>query len=63
MLIAHQIAEDLKTAMRLRDELRLNCLRMLRTSIKNKQIEKGGDLTDDEVRSIISSSIKKGTLD
>ena len=56
-----QIAEDLKTAMRLKDGLVLNCLRILKTSVKNKQIEKCGELHANKVRIIISSLIKKGT--
>ena len=60
MILAQKIAEDLKTTMKLKDELRLNCLRMLKTAVKNRQIEKGSDLKDEEVQSVISSLIKKG---
>ncbi len=60
MTISQQIAQDFKEAMKARDELRLSCLRMLKTSIKNKQVEKGDELTDEEVQALITSSIKKG---
>ena len=60
MTISEQIAQDFKEAMKARDELRLSCLRMLKTSLKNKQVEKGDELTDDEVQALIGSAIKKG---
>ena len=60
MTISEQIARDFKEAMKAREELRLSCLRMLKTSLKNKQVEKGEELTDDEIQALISSSIKKG---
>jgi uncharacterized protein YqeY len=61
MLLTQKIAEDLKTTMKLKDEVRLSCLRMLKTALKNRQIEKGSELKDDEIQSVISSLIKKGT--
>ena len=33
------IVNDLKKAIKARDELRTSCLRMLKTSIKNKQVD------------------------
>lgn len=60
MTISEQIAQDFKEAMKARDELRLSCLRMLKTSLKNKQVEKGDELTDDEIKALIGSAIKKG---
>lgn len=60
MTISQQIARDFKEAMKAREELRLSCLRMLKTSLKNKQVEKGDELTDDEIQGLISSAIKKG---
>ena len=60
MTTSQQITQDLKDAMKARDELRLSCLRMLKASLKNKQVEKGEDLTEAEVQAVITSSIKKG---
>lgn len=60
MPISEQISEDLKKAMKDRNELVTSCLRMLKTGIKNKQVENGNDLTDEEILSIISSQIRKG---
>jgi len=54
------ITEDLKRAMKSKDSLRLSCLRMLRASLKNVQVEKGHELSDAEIQSVISSMIRKG---
>jgi len=47
MTISQQITQDFKDAMKTRDELRLSCLRMLKASLKNKQVEKGDELEVD----------------
>ncbi|MBW2030156.1 MAG: GatB/YqeY domain-containing protein [Deltaproteobacteria bacterium] len=60
MPLEQQIVEDLKEAMRAKDELRTSCLRMVKTAIKNKQVEKGDSLDDQEIQSVISSLVKKG---
>lgn len=60
MPLSEKITDDLKDAIKARDTLRTSCLRMLKTSIKNRQVEKGATLKDDEIRSIISSLIRKG---
>ena len=60
MSLAEKISEDLKEAMKRRDERRVSCLRMLKSSLKNKQVEKGDKLNDDEIRSVIASLIRKG---
>jgi uncharacterized protein YqeY len=60
MSLSEKINEDLKIAIKARDELRTSCLRMLKTGIKNRQVEKGDRLKDDEIQSIISSLVRKG---
>ncbi|MBW1733621.1 MAG: GatB/YqeY domain-containing protein [Deltaproteobacteria bacterium] len=60
MSLKQRIAEDLKQAMKTKDTLRLSCLRMVRTSSKNQEVEKGRELTDEEVQSLVSSMIRKG---
>jgi uncharacterized protein YqeY len=61
MTLEEQINEDLKNSMKAKDESRLSCLRFLKAALKNKQVEKMGKLEDDEVRSVISSLIRRGT--
>ena len=60
MTLSEKINEDLKLAMKAREEVRISCIRMLKTSIKNRQVEKGDDLKDDEIKSVITSLIRKG---
>jgi uncharacterized protein len=60
MPIEEKITNDLKTAMKAKDEIRVSCLRLLKTSIKNKQVEKGEKLEDEDIEAIISSTIRKG---
>lgn len=56
-----QIAEDLKSAMRAKDEISLAVLRMLMASIKNKKIElkKQEELNDEEIIGVLSTEVKK----
>ena len=61
MSLNEKIAQDLKTAMKGRDALRLSALRMLRSAMKNLQVEKGRELTDEEIHSVIGSMVRKGT--
>jgi uncharacterized protein YqeY len=60
MPIEEKITNDLKAAMKAKDELRLSCLRLLKTSIKHKQVEKGEELKDEDIEAIISTAIRKG---
>jgi uncharacterized protein YqeY len=60
MSLYEKITDDLKGAMKAKDLLRLSCIRMLKTSIKHKQAERGEILRDEEIQSLISSLIRKG---
>lgn len=60
MSLEATIAEDLKRAMKNKDELRVSCLRMLKTSLKRKRVEVNRDLTDEEIQAVIASSIRQG---
>jgi hypothetical protein len=54
-----RIDQDLKDALKNKDSVRLNVLRMLKSEIRYKEIDLGSELSDDEVISVLSSSIKK----
>lgn len=60
MQLSERITEDLKNAMKSRNQLVISCLRMLKASIKNKQVEAGCDLDDNDIQALISSQIRKG---
>jgi uncharacterized protein YqeY len=59
MLLSQKIPEDLKEAMKARDAFRTSCLRMLKAALKNKQVELGHELNDDEIQRVITSIIRK----
>ncbi len=56
-----RLTSELKDSMKSRDSLKVSVIRMLRSSIKNKEIErgKGQSLTDQEVMEVISTAIKQ----
>ncbi|HET6714458.1 MAG TPA: GatB/YqeY domain-containing protein [Actinomycetota bacterium] len=56
-----EIHEQMTAAMRSRDELRLSTLRMLISAIRYKEDELGHELSDDEVREVAGSQVKKRT--
>lgn len=60
MSLNQRIAEDLKQAMKAKDSIRLSCLRMVRSSSKNLQVEKRRELTDEEIQSVVSSLVRRG---
>ncbi len=60
MGLAQSISDDLKNAIKQKDELRLSCLRMLKAALKNLQVEKGRELNDREIEAAIASQVRKG---
>lgn len=56
-----EIHEQMTAAMKSRDELRLSTLRMLISAIRYKEDELGHELSDDEVREVAGSQVKKRT--
>lgn len=60
MTIQEQITADLKEAMKTKDVLRTSSLRMLKTALKNKQVEHGKELKDQEIQAVISSLVRRG---
>ena len=59
MDLKSRINEDMKNHMKSKDSLALNTVRMLKAEIKNAEIAKIGELSDDEIVKVIQSSIKK----
>jgi hypothetical protein len=54
-----KLTEDMKTAMKAKDAARLSTIRMLNSSIKNKEIDQRRELTDEEVAAVISTAVKQ----
>lgn len=59
MTLTEQIQKDITTAMKARDEQRLSCLRMVKTALKNREIEKMAPLDDKEAQQVLSTLIKQ----
>ena len=59
MSLLNTIVADLTEAMKAKDTDRLGTLRMVKASLMNRKIEKGGDLTDDEVTKALQTLVKQ----
>jgi uncharacterized protein YqeY len=59
MGISDQVQKDMVEAMRNREELRLSCLRMVKTALKNKEIEKRSPLEEQEAQQVLATLIKQ----
>ncbi|MDQ3063941.1 MAG: GatB/YqeY domain-containing protein, partial [Acidobacteriota bacterium] len=59
MSLKDKIISDLTTAMKAKDANRLSVLRMVKANIMNRQIEKGADLTDEEITKALQSLVKQ----
>jgi uncharacterized protein YqeY len=59
MTLTEQIQKDITGAMKARDEQRLSCLRMVKTALTHRQIEKMAPLDDKEAQQVLSTLIKQ----
>jgi uncharacterized protein YqeY len=59
MSLLTRLDDDLKKALKHSDKLKLSVLRLIKSALQNKQIEKRRDLTDDEILSLFSSMAKQ----
>jgi uncharacterized protein len=59
MSLGKQIVSDLTAAMKAQDGGRTSTLRMVKAAVMNRQIEKGGELDDDEVQKLLRSLVKQ----
>src|SRR5207237_8619910 len=59
MSISEQIQKDITQAMKARDEQRLSALRMVKTALKHREVEKMSPLDDKESQQVLSTLIKQ----
>jgi len=57
--LQERIQEDMKEAMKQKEEARLSTLRMLKAALKNKQIDLMHELSKDDVLKVIKSQVKQ----
>ena len=58
-VIAGKLQEDLKTAMKEKDKLRVSTMRMLISEMKNAQLAERGELSEEKELSVLTSYAKK----
>ena len=58
MSLKERLTDDMKSALRNRETVRLGLVRMIRAQIKNREIVKGNDLVDEETIEVVASLIK-----
>jgi len=59
MTLKARITEDMKDAMRARDQARLGTIRLLQAAIKQREVDERIELTDADVLSIIDKMVKQ----
>ena len=59
MSLSEQIMSDMKEAMKARDKVRLNTVRMIKSALMNEKIKAGHDLTAEEELTVLSREKKQ----
>jgi uncharacterized protein YqeY len=59
MNLKEQIVADMTAAMKAKDAGRTSTLRMLKAAIVNRQIEKGGELGEEELAKLLRTQVKQ----
>ncbi len=59
MSLSEQIQKDMIAAMKSKEEEKLSTLRMMKSAVKNKEIDKRAPLDDKEVLAVLSTMIKQ----
>lgn len=59
MSLKDRITTDLTAAMKSQDAARLSTLRMVKAAVQNREIDKGGPLTDEELTKLFQTLVKQ----
>ena len=59
MTLKDEIIADLTSAMKAKEADKVSTLRMVKANLMNRQIEKGGELTDEEVSKALQTLVKQ----
>jgi hypothetical protein len=60
VFLLERLENDFKVALKAKDGGKVSILRMLKASIKNKEIEKKAPLSDEDLYEILNSFVKRG---
>lgn len=58
MSFKEKLDQDLKKALKDRDAVRTSVIRLLKTAIKNREVEKRGELSEEEILQAVNSQAK-----
>lgn len=59
MTLRERLAEEMKNAMKSRDDLRLSAIRMVRSAVKNREIDARRELADQEIVEVLATLVKQ----
>ena len=59
MQFSEKLSDDYKDALRSGDKIKVSILRMIKAAVKNREIEKGSLLSDDEIYAVFRSFVKR----
>lgn len=59
MSISERLTEDLKKALKTGQKDALSVIRLIKSAVKNKEIEKGGVLNDEEIYGVLMSLVRQ----
>ncbi len=59
MSLLQRLDADMKAALKESDKLKLSAIRLVKAAVKNHQIEKGRELSDEEIQAVISTLSKQ----
>jgi uncharacterized protein YqeY len=59
MSLKDRITSDMTAAMKSKEAARLSTLRMVKAAVQNREIEKGGGLTDEELTKLFQTLVKQ----
>jgi uncharacterized protein YqeY len=60
MSLEERLVEEMKQTMKSNDKLRLSTIRMIRSALKNKEIELRKKLEDEDIAKVIQVMVRKG---
>ncbi len=58
-MLRDRLSEEMKVAMKARDDIRLSVIRLVRSSVKNREIESRHELADGEIIEVVSTLVKQ----
>src|ERR687884_350409 len=59
MSLKERITSDMTAAMKSKEAARLSTLRMVKAAVQNREIERGGELSDEELTKVLQSLVKQ----